>query len=393
MDEVLTVEATEITKDELAVAIAESGVEQSTALTLQTEFSPFFQQAHEWAKQAKAIVVTDVSETRKMQMARTMRLQLRDIRLEADKTRKRLKEDSNRYGKAVQGLYNVIDCLIVPIEKHLKEQEDFAEVQQAKLEARLRDERTEQLAPLAEFVPVLSIDLGKLSDENYQKLYNGAVHARTAKQEEEKRIEAERIAREKAEAEEKERARKELEAAKAKAAEEEKARKDAEAKAAKEKKEAEAKAKKEREAAEKKLAAEKAAREKELTAEREKARKDAEAAAAKAKAEVDAAAAKLETERKERERLEAELQAKRDAEAKAKREADQKAADEEKARRAAEKAALAAPDRSKLLAYADSLDAETLPVCKSAEANEIARNAEKLLRKISAYIREQAEKL
>ena len=393
MEEIQTVEATEITKDELALVIAESGVEQSTALTLQTEFTPFFQQAHEWAKQAQAIVVTDVSETRKMQMARTMRLQLRDIRIEADKTRKRLKEDSNRYGKAVQGLYNVIDCLIVPIERHLKEQEDFAEVQQAKLEARLRDERTAQLEPLAEFVPITNIDLGKMSAENYEKLYNGAVHARTAKQEADRRAEEERIAREKAEAEERERVRKENEELKAKAAAEEKARKEAEAAAAKAKKDAEAKAKKEKELADKKLAAEKAAREKELAAEREQSRIAAEKAASKAREEAEAAAAKLEAERKERERLEAELRAQRDAEAKKKREADEKAAEEEKARKAAEKKAAAAPDKEKLLAYADALDAETLPVCRSAEANAIAKNAEVLLRKISVYIREQVERL
>ena len=58
-----------------------------------------------------------------MQEARIARLALRDIRIQADKTRKALKEESLRYGKAVQGVYNVIEYLITPIEKHLEERE------------------------------------------------------------------------------------------------------------------------------------------------------------------------------------------------------------------------------------------------------------------------------
>ena len=115
--------------NELVRVINESGVEQSTALTLQSSFLPFFEQAEQWKIKAESLVVTDASQTREMKMAREARLALKDIRVSADKTRKALKEDSLRYGKAVQGVYNVIDYLIAPIEKHLEEQEKFPEIQ------------------------------------------------------------------------------------------------------------------------------------------------------------------------------------------------------------------------------------------------------------------------
>ncbi len=120
------------TNEALVLAIKENQVETETGLVLQKAFEPFFQQANEWKKKAEELVITDVSQVREMQMARQARLALKEIRVNADKTRKRLKEDSLRYGKAVQGVYNVIEYLIEPIEKFLQEQEDFAKIQEAK---------------------------------------------------------------------------------------------------------------------------------------------------------------------------------------------------------------------------------------------------------------------
>lgn len=117
--------------NQLLQVITESGVEQTTAQSLQKAFEPFFAQANDWQEKAKGLVVTDESQTREMKMAREARLALKEIRVNADKTRKALKEDSLRYGKAVQEVYNVIEYLIVPIEKHLEEQEKFVERKEA----------------------------------------------------------------------------------------------------------------------------------------------------------------------------------------------------------------------------------------------------------------------
>lgn len=181
------------TSNELTVVIEQSGVERSTALTLLNSFMPFLQQAKEWDKKAHELVVTDASQVREMQMARAARLALRGIRIEADKKRKALKEDSLRYGKAVQGVYNVIDFLIAPIETHLKEQEDFVKIQEAKMKAAIKDQRDAELAPYIEFVPY-QVDLGELTEAAWQTVLNGAKLQKQAKIDEEAKAERDRIA-------------------------------------------------------------------------------------------------------------------------------------------------------------------------------------------------------
>lgn len=182
---------------DLVKVIQESGVEESTATTLQQSFMPIFEKANEWAVKAKALVVTDASQKAEMKMARTARLALREIRIEADKTRKTLKEDSLRYGKAVQGVYNVVEYFIKPIEDYLDEQEHFVEIQQAKNEALLQEERTREVQQYAEFIPY-GLNYGKMTEEDYTKLLSGAKLQKEQKEEaerlaEQKRIEDERI--------------------------------------------------------------------------------------------------------------------------------------------------------------------------------------------------------
>lgn len=151
---------------------------------------------------------------------------------------------------------------------------------------------------------------------------------------EQRRIQAESDAREKAAAE---KARKELEAANQKAAEEARI---AAAKARKEREEIEAKAKAEREEA-----AERAAKEAEF------ARKARDKADAKAKVEREALEAVARKEQEIREKLEAEIAAKKAAEEKA-----------ETDRLAAEEAAALAPEKEKLLALATVIRELPVPI-------------------------------
>jgi len=233
-----------IQTNEIIKVIEESGVEQSTALTLQNSFNPFFEQANEWALKAKSLVVTDISQTREMKMAREARLALKEIRVKADKTRKSLKEDSLRYGKAVQGVYAVIEYLITPIEKYLEEQENFPQIQEAKRKAELKANREMDLQPYAEFVP-LNIDLSEISDIDFEKLLNGAKLQLQAKIEVEKKAEIERAEKERQEKEEREKIQLENERLMQEAAEREKAFAIERARQEKERKELELKAKEE----------------------------------------------------------------------------------------------------------------------------------------------------
>lgn len=295
----------------LALRIDE-GLEPDTALSLREAFEGYFRQADEWRQKAMAIQITRHDQVREMKLARETRLALREIRINAEKARKRLKEDSLKKGKAIDGIYNMLAFAVEPLEKHLLEQEQFVERMEAERIARLKAEREEALIAIG--VDVSFYNLGEMEDTTFQQLLETHQIAFTARQEAAKKAEAERIERERQEAEE--RARRETEAA----AERERLRTENE-RLAKEKAEAEAKAKAEIER---------------IRAERE--------------AEARAAALKAKAEREAREKLEAEIRAKQEAEIKAKADAE-----------AATRAAAAAPDRDKLDALAQAILALQVP--------------------------------
>lgn len=346
------IEAEIINDTALVKAVEESGVEKQTGEMLIGSFINFFGQIGTWKKQAEAIVITDASQTAQMKIARTARLALRDIRLNADKKRKELKEDSLRYGRTVQSIYNLIEGAIAPIEKHLQEQEDFIAIQQAKKRAEIKAAREMDLQPYSRFVP-FGLDLGAMSDADFDKLLNGARMQLQAEIEAAAKEEVERIAAEKAAAEEKERQRLENERLK---------------------KEADAMAR-------------------ELEAERKRAEAERMKREAEARAEQEKAAAALAAERAETKRLQDEIAAKAAAEAKAKKEAQDNADAELRAIQAAEKKANAAPDKAKLLSLAARIDAIEMPTLAADEGQRIIAQTRELLAKVTAYIRTNSDKL
>ena len=115
------------------------------AKALLEQFQGFFKMAEEWEAKARMIAVTHESQKAEMKLARTGRLFLREKRIEIEKTRKQLKEDSLREGKAIDGIANVLKALIEPIEKYLDEQEHFVELREAEAE-RLRQLELQKIA-------------------------------------------------------------------------------------------------------------------------------------------------------------------------------------------------------------------------------------------------------
>lgn len=310
--------------NKLSIIIRDSQVETSTGINILKEFTPLYEKIQEWEGKSKDLIVNDVSQVREMQMARQARLALKDIRVSADKTRKKLKEDSNRYNNAVQAVYNTIESLIKPIEDHLQKQEDYPKILKEKLKAELRVQREAQISPYQDFV-YGNIDLGDLSEEDFDKIFRGA-----------KLQHEEKIALEKAKAKEEELK------AKAKAKEDERIRKENE-RLKKERLIIEEQLKKERQRAEE----ERIANEKILEAERaERARAEAEATA-KAKAEQKLAEEKLERERQRAEEAEKETLALKQAEEIRDREL---------------KKVLAAPYKEQILFFARGLEVLEYPI-------------------------------
>ncbi|MFZ4705573.1 MAG: hypothetical protein ACOYMF_06140 [Bacteroidales bacterium] len=158
------------------------GLEQDTAKMLKERFAPFFEQTAQWNAKAKELVVTSVTQTSEMKMAGVARKALKSLRVEADKLREDLKRDSLNYGRAVQGVYNLIEAEIKPTEDYLKLQEDFIIIQEQNRKAELKIRRSEMLQPVAEFVPFAG-NLEDMSDEAFDKLLESGKILQEAKAE------------------------------------------------------------------------------------------------------------------------------------------------------------------------------------------------------------------
>ena len=126
--------------NQLTVIVQNSGLEPTEGQTILEKFNSYEEVARDWENKAKAIVVTDVSQVAEMKMAREGRLFLAQKRIDVEKARKALKEQSLRKGQAIDAIAKFLTSLIEPTEKYLKEQEDFVKIQAEKEADRLRIE-------------------------------------------------------------------------------------------------------------------------------------------------------------------------------------------------------------------------------------------------------------
>lgn len=317
-----------------ALAPVVTDLEPESALAIRGAFGVLFDQAAEWTRRARAIRVTSLDQKREMKLARESRLAVRDIRINAEHARKRLKADIVRRGKAIDGAANIIKDLLEPIEIHLLEQETFAERHERARKDALRAAREEALRALGTD-PTPFANLGETDEETWTSTLQAAKDAHAARLEAAREAEAVRVEAERIVAEKREAAR--IAAAREKADRE---------LAARAQEEELARVRAEQEAERAKAAAERAEADRVLAAER--------AAAEQARAE--------------RERAEAELAAQR-----ARAAAERRAEEERRAAAAAEaRAAELAPDREKLAALARALRALPVPELAS-EAGQTVR--------------------
>ena len=284
---------------QLVQIIEANQLEKTKSQTILDSFSGFFEKASSYEEKANKIIITDISQKEDMKEARKLRLELSRIRCDADKTRQRLKEQSLREGNAIQGIFNIIKALTMPIEQHLEDQEKFIERLEAEEKEKVNQER---IGLLNEYVSDTSFyDLKEMSKQGFDQLLESSKIAFIAKREAEEKAESDRLKKEEEDRKEQERIRKENEKLKAEAERREK-------EIAKEREKAEADRKKQEEV---------------LRKERDEAEAEAERIAneqmVKIKAEIEA-----------REKIEAELKAKNDAEEKSKAEEASRKADQER---------------------------------------------------------------
>lgn len=339
-------------ENKLQVIIEESGLEKSKAQVLLEKFGNYFAIAAEWEKKAQTLVVTDVGQKTEMKMAREARLFLKEKRVDIEKTRKALKEQSLREGQTIDSIAKILTNLISPIETHLEAQERFAEIKEAKRVAALKLVREAEVLPYIEFLPMV-MELGTMSEEDYGKLLNGAKLQKQAKEDAERKAEEDRVARIKAEAEERERIRLENERLRKEKEEADRIHRAEMEKMAMERAEA--------------VKLENEARMKlqmQLEAEKEKARKIEE--------ERQKEAQRLEFERKQEE---------------------MRLAREKKAAEMLAKVAAAAPDKKKLNDFAEMLDNLEYPKMSTPLAIESINAAQEVIATLSVSLKNQANQL
>lgn len=329
----------EMTKDLVKIE-QETQISQETSKNLKTVFMPFFEEAKNFEQQAKAIEVTSEDQVDEMEKAREVRLHLKRLRCDAEKKRKEMKAESLRKGKAIDGMANIIKYLIVPLEEHLKEQEDFAKIKREKERQERLNQRLEKLSDY-ETDPGM-YNLGDMSDENFQSLIDTLEKQKEEARQAELREEQERIEKEKKQAEERERIRKENE----------------------------------------RLKKEKEEREKRSRLEEKKRKKEEEKRRKKEEAERKKQEQKLRKEREERAKIERELRKK------AERERKQK---EEEAKRQKEKEL--APDKKKLELLSVDISKIELPKMKSQEGKAVIKEVVGKINDLSAYIKEESVNL
>lgn len=322
---------------------------------VQSVLNHVFNSVSKMREQLETVIVQDENDKTNMKLANTIRLGVRQVRLDAEKA-----FDAKRAEVQAQMLsYKTEDQLWLKakqtmqiLTKEIEENARWKEETRQRFEAEQKELKTQQrMLQVSKVAPEMPrAEFENMSDESFAIFYAGIEKQYNDRIETERKAEEERIAKEKAEAEAREQQRLENE----------------------------------------RLKAEAEAKEKQLAEERAKAEAERKALEEKARKEKAAAEAKLKAEREAKEKLEAELKAKAEAEQKAKREAEAKAAAELKAKQDAEKKAKAAPDKAKLNDFAKMLDELALPELKSEEANKVLSDAKTLLAKVSNFIREKS---
>lgn len=178
--------------NELIKIVDESQLQQDKSKLLVESYAGFYTTANQLATEAKTIKVESIDQVEEMQKARDIRLKLKAVRVETEKTRKELKEQSLREGKAIDGMANIIKALVVPVEEYLENQEKFAERIKEAEDKEVEQRRINELSKYVESVEVYKLHPSDMSTDTFEQLVKAAKTAHEAQIKAEQEAEAER---------------------------------------------------------------------------------------------------------------------------------------------------------------------------------------------------------
>lgn len=331
------------------VAQIAENVSAEKKIEVQKVLNNVFDGVSKMREQLDNVKISDENDKVGMKLANTIRLSVRQVRLEAEKIfdAKRAEVQAQMLGfKTEDQLWLKAKQTMQILTKEIEENARWKEETKERFEAEQKEIKVQQRVLLiSEFVPDMPRnEFENMSDEVFESFYSGIKKTYNDRIEEEKRIEEERVAKEKAEAEERERIVKENERLRIEAEEKEKQLTEERVKAEEERRTIEEKARKEREEAE-----------------------------------------------KERLRLEAEIKARKDEEERIKKEEQDRIALAEKEKADAEEKARNAPDKEKLLELASQVDNILFPMLNGEEFIQILSVVKSRLSDISSFIREKVK--
>jgi hypothetical protein len=120
-------------------------IDKSKADQILEAFDPAYLKAKEYEKNVAEVKAMETSPE-KCAKAKRLRLDFRAVRTAADKTREKLKEKSLAEGRAIQGVFNILKLSISDNETELLEIETHYErIEQAKIQ-KIQDKRISELA-------------------------------------------------------------------------------------------------------------------------------------------------------------------------------------------------------------------------------------------------------
>ncbi len=192
---------------QVTLVAEQNGLQADTTKTLQASFTPLYTKARSVLEKSRLLVVTDASQKFEIKMARECRLALKSIRVDGDKLRKSLKEESLRRGKAIDGFNAILVDMLATEETRLEEQERIVERQEEERKAALKTKREELLKPFG--IDLTGFSLGDMSDATFTQLLENTVAAHESKLAAARKAEEERIATENARLKEEARIREE----------------------------------------------------------------------------------------------------------------------------------------------------------------------------------------
>lgn len=326
-------------------------VEKTKADQIKATFEPMSKMLAEFDERYLKLMEVPIEETtvEAIKDYKRLRLDIGRVRIDTGKAKDKAKEYLKLEDKAIMGVHNILVWAVKEKEDKLKERENYFENIEKERLVKLQADR---VALLSEFIEDAELrDLTNLEDDEFEALL---LLKKTQKLEAEQAVklaEEERLATIKKEAEEKEALRVEHERLKAELEEKEKQRlaEVAETKRLQDIKDAEAKAIRDEES---RVQAEKDAK---IEAEKVEAKRIQDAKDLKAK--------------EEREKIEAELQAKKDAEAKRLAEEEAKKIADAKALKEAEQAELNKGDKAKFNDLINDLESLKTKYSFKSEAN------------------------